>query len=518
MKKQGVIHGAVILTVAGVLVKILGALFKIPLGALLGPEGNGIFSIAYNIYALIFVLATAGLPVAMSKTVAEAEARGQNSKDILKKAILPFGITGALGCAILLAGGKYFGEFMGAVSARYAISAIAPAVFFVSLSAIFRGYFQGLGNMLPTALSEVIEALGKLIFGILFAFLFRDNICFSSAGAAAGITLGALLSMLFLGVSGKRVTSKNKLPCGDGVVRNLLKTAIPITMGASVVSLSNVIDSALIMNILKGSDALRLFGAYNYAATVFNLPGFLVTTLGISLVPKVTASAVLGKYKETSKLCNTSMRFMVSMSAAAAGGLFALSEPILSLLYHGVEYDAILVSSRLLAIMAFAVPTLALSSLSASLLQATNDARKPMYAMAIGAAVKVFFNFLLVGRPETGIYGAAISTVICYGVTCGINLFFLGKKRELDIAFSRILIAPALSGVLPTLSSKFVFSCILPKSGNLTALIVAIGCSVLLWIACIMLFKVLTPVDIKRLFNQKGITFFSKNNKKIKKL
>jgi len=520
VKKQGVFHGAVVLAVAGFIVKVLGALFKIPLGAMLGPEGNGIFSIAHNIYALIFVIATAGIPVAMSKIVAEVEAKGENSKIVFKKALILFAVMGLTLAAVLFLGAKPFASLMGAESAERAIQTFAPAIFFVSIAALIRGYFQGFSNMIPTAVSEIIEAASKLVFGIgALYFLIKkgSGVQTLAAGAIVGVTAGTAISTLYLLAKSRRNLSKNTLQPEKGVVARLVKTALPITMGAAVVSLSNVIDSGIVMNILKRvgvspDRALWFFGSYNYATTVFNLPGFLITTLGISLIPTVSGACVLGKYKEMSSLCENAMKLMLSLACAAAGGLFALSEPILILLYGGVDSDAIELSANLLKILALAVPTLALSSLSAALLQGLGDVRKPMYSMCVGAACKVFFNFLLVSIPNVGIYGAAASTVICYGITCVMNLCFLSKKRRIALCFSRILFFPTLAGIFPTLSAKFIFSHLLPQMGSLGAIIVTVVCSLLLWGVCIMLFGVVRKVDINRLFNRKGITFFSKNH------
>ena len=524
MKKQGVIHGALILACSGFAVKVLGALFKIPIGSLLGPEGNGIFSIAYNIYALIFVIATAGLPVAMSKVVAEVEAKGISSRAILKKSALIFGGFGLALGAILFFGASFFAELMGAESAAPAISTIAPAIFFVSIASLLRGYFQGFSNMIPTAVSEIIEAASKLVFGVGALFLLIESGAGKEAlasGAIAGVTIGTAISMVYLLIKSRRRLSGNRLTPGKDTVSRLIRTAIPITLGAAVVSLSNVIDSGAVMNILTRTGmtdgrALWFFGSYNYATTVFNLPGFLITTLGISLIPTLSGANALGKYKEMSSLCGNVLKLMVSLSCAAAGGLFVLSEPILRILYGGAGKEAVAVSAQLLKILALSVPALALSSLCAALLQAVGDVKKPMYGVCIGAACKVFFNFLLIGKA--GIYGAAISTVICYGITCVINLCFLVKKRELSPELSRILVLPAISGIIPAISAGMIYKQLAPHMGSISLVAITVICSILIWVMCTILFKVVILVDIKRLFNQKDITFFSKNNKKIKKL
>ncbi len=507
--KKGIAQGAMVLSLGGIIVKVIGALFKIPLGALLGPEGNGIFSIAYNIYALLFVIATAGIPVAMSKTVAEAGAKGQDVRCLLKRALPAVSAVGFALSLVLFFGADFFAGAIGANSAGGAIRVIAPAIFFVSISALFRGYFQGLGDMLPTAVSEIIEAVSKLVFGLICVLLLLKSGREAprlAAGAVVGITLGAAFSAAYLLLKRKGETPGTAPE--DKIVARLFKTALPITLGATVVSLSNVIDSGLIVNLLTKSGvgaekAIWLFGAYNYSATVFNLPSVLVTTLGISLIPALTRAKVVGEYSRLSKTVCVALKLAVAVSAAAAGGLFVLGTPVINLLYSGAGRAAVEISGKMLTLLSLAIPALTMSSLTGSVLQAMGDVRTPMYSVAIGAVAKVFFNFLLIGRPQIGIYGACISTLICYTVICGLNILALCKKREISLPFAGILFAPLLSGVITGAGAKWIFGTFEPILGTNATLIPAILCGVLLWVVCIMLFRITTKCDIKLLFVQK---------------
>ena len=257
-KKQGLMHGAMILAVAGMIVKVIGALFKIPLGAVLGPEGMANFSIAYNIYALLFVLSTAGVPVAVSKMIAEECAlhRYGEVRGIFRVSLMAFAVIGGVASLALFLGADFFAQIMGSAVARDAIRAIAPAIFFVSIASICRGYYQGHSNMIPTAFSEVIEALGKLAIGLSAAFWLSKNGYPShivAAGAVLGVSVGALASALFLLFRRRKENGRCEAArAGRRVIlKRLLSTAIPITIGASIISLTNVIDSAIVMNLLQ---------------------------------------------------------------------------------------------------------------------------------------------------------------------------------------------------------------------------------------------------------------------------
>ena len=199
-KKQSFVQGAFILVVAALLVKFIGFFFKIPLTFLIKDDGMGLFNSAYQIYTIMFVVATAGFPTAISKMVAESLAlnRRQEADRVFKVAICILAVIGVLGSLFLFFGAEGIAGWIKNTRSIMAIRAIAPAVLCVSFMAVFRGYFQGRQNMYPTAISEVTEALGKLIFGYLFAWMFQESVIKASAGAVFGVTMGTVLGFFAL--------------------------------------------------------------------------------------------------------------------------------------------------------------------------------------------------------------------------------------------------------------------------------------------------------------------------------
>lgn len=515
MRKQGIAHGAIILAVASVLVKVIGAVFKIPIGAILGPEGMASFSIAYNIYALMFVIATAGIPVAVSKMVAER----QESKNKILNTILPcVAIFGLIVSAVLFSFAGTFAKIMGSIYAKEAICAISPAIFFVSIASVLRGYHQGNSNMLPTALSEVIEALGKLAFGLATALILLRRGAEShtiAAGAVVGVSIGAMISAFFLLVYKRnKVLSEKALQSKRSIIKVLLKNAIPITLGASVTSLSNVIDSALIMQLLQKAGfgverAMWLFGSYNYATAIFNLPNVVVTTLGISLIPSIASARGRGKSDELNNTIEASLKIALSLAFAAAFGLFALGIEVMFFLYGGsVEKEAIIVAGKILAILSLSIPLLTMSSLSSSILQALGDVKTPMYSMLFGAVIKILFNLILVSSSSINIYGACISTFFSYAFTTINNVYAMSRRKDVKLSYLRIFSKPLFSGLLTGVTAKSIMYISSVFISTKLSLVFSIIGGAFVCLLMIFLLKTVTKGDKTLLFLQKSITIF----------
>ncbi len=467
-RKQSFLHGAAILTAAGIIVKIIGAFYKIPLGAILGPVGTANFSIAYSIYALLFVISTAGLPSAVSKMISEACSRGDyaRSERIYKSALGAFSLIGAAGFVIMFVFAEQIGNFMGSKDSAAAIRAISPAVMLVSVSSISRGYFQGRLNMYPTAVSEIIEALGKLVFGISAAWYmkksgFGDSAV--SAGAVLGVSIGALMSavyFLFLRDRRKRAYTREKSG-SMRILKELLSLAVPISAGAAVISLTNVIDSALVMNLLKHigfseNETKWLFGAYNYSLNLFNLPSAVVTCVGTTLIPAVSGAFAKKEYRLLDSTVNSALKTGMIFSFAAAGGMCALSNGILSLLYGNfVEEQCINTSALLLSILTAAIPFLSFSTLTNSVHQSLGRVFVPVASILVGGAVKLLSNIILISCADINIYGTAISTVLSYLAIAVSNSLQLRKYDFLDIDYEQVFIKPLIVGGV-TFCASFV--------------------------------------------------------------
>lgn len=525
-EKQSFLHGAAVLAISGVAVKILGALFKIPIGGILKPEGMAIFSIAYNIYALLFVLSTAGVPVAVSKMIAHTHAigRGWESERIHRISLAFFSAIGAGASAVMYIGAEKFAEMMSGVGSAAAIRAVAPAVLFVSVSAVSRGYYQGLSDMYPTAKSQFLEALGKLIIGFGAAWILNKSgfgPSIVAAGAVFGVSAGALFSMLYLAIIGRRRKKKEKKPklaaprSTKKIIAELISLSVPITLGAAVISLTNVIDSALVMKLLKqigyaDRESMWLYGAYSYACNLFNLPSAVITTLGVSLIPEISAAHARGDIGKLGATSQSAVRMAMLAALPSAAGLFALAEPIMYLLYGGsIDRDAIAMSGKLLAYLAVAVPAMGTVSVTNAIHQACGNVKLPVISMLCGAVIKLVSNYFLVSIPQINIKGAAIGTILCYTVIAIINCAAFAKLN-IRISFIKTYFKPAILALVTGFAACGTFFAFAGGEFAKIGVVISIFAGLLVCGLCALLIGVLGEEERKNVFKGGKISKFLK--------
>ena len=439
--KKVFFSGVLLLSFSTLLVKIIGLLYKIPMLSYLGSEGMGYFHSAYELYALFCIIATAGLPVALSVLISEALAKGREAAvtRIYRVATGIFLGIGALGTIVMWAGADLFCYWIRSESARACVVAIAPTLFFVCFSSAVRGYFQGFQRMLPTAVSQLIEAIGKLVFGLLFAHLalYRGaDTAHVAAAAGWGLTLGSALSTLYLFIEkarfhpfekGKPIT---EVPLHhSGVWRRLMALAVPMTLGASLVSLTKLVDMAMILRRLQAigyteSMANEAYGSYTtLALSVYGLLPTLLNSVFLPLVPMLTSAIASKDREKQTQMVETSYRLTAFFAMPASLGLSAFSEPILRLLFSN-EPEAVAVAAPLLSMLGASVFLSCMISASNSVLHAYQVVNRPILALLVGAAVKVVVAYWLIGLESVGLMGAPISTLLCNATVVLMNLFF----------------------------------------------------------------------------------------------
>ncbi len=483
IKKQSFMEGAAVLVVAHLVVKVIGACFKIPLANILQETGMAYFTRAYNLYAALFVMATAGLPVAVSKMVSESLAK-QNfaeSKKILKAAVALLTIIGAIGTCVLFFGARSFavGAF-NSPGSYLSIIAISPAILFISILSAFRGYFQGHSNMVPTAYSEVLEAVSKLVIGLLGAyFLMSVSSEVAAAGAISGVTLGGLLALLLLvffylkNKNGAPLTNATEASSSKKIFVRLLTIAIPITIGAAVMSLTNVIDTFMISNRLSAitidenifktlteffgvsADKVRIgenissgaadvmYGSYSgYAMSLFNLPPSIVTSISMSIVPAISAALAIKNHTQAKLLTESSIRITTMFALPCAIGMSVLSAPILIALYNNSR------AQDTLALLSLAIIFVCIVSVTTAILQAAGHVFIPVRNMLIGGAFKIVSNYILIAIPEINIGGAPISTFCCYLIIASLNIISIIKIIKPKFNLKDFVVKPLVSAVI----------------------------------------------------------------------
>lgn len=446
-KKQNFIQGAVILMIASLVVKVIGAFFQIPLQNMIGGEKSpafGLFSAAYRIYTAMLVISTVGLPAALSKMVAEATACGRERevRRIVRVAGGIFVPFGALCTVVLFFGADTFAGWIKNPDARLAVMAIAPSVLMVAILSVFRGYYQGRSNMVPTAVSQVIEALGKLVVGLGLAFYAKQQGMDDPVVAALtvlGVTLGEVVAagymILQAAVTRRRAESVHLLSDAVRPTRELAKTllslSIPITISSAVMSLTDLIDVALIAARLQSpavgmtaEAATTAYGIYTGTVNFFNLPQTLITALAVSVLPTIASARASQNFTKVSKTLSTALRLTMIITLPAGAGFLLLSGPILRMFY---SVGTAAQGGPLMAMLGFAVPAVALVAITNATLQAFGRIDLPLISMFLGAVVKMLGDYYLIGNPAFGILGAPISTAVCYWLIALLNLFHIRR-------------------------------------------------------------------------------------------
>ncbi len=509
-KKQNVLNGAIILVVATALVKIIGAIYKIPLTGIIGSLGRGYFASAYNIYTPIYAISMAGLPVAVSTIVSRNAALGKyrDVKQVLKITAPLFFALGLLGTGILLLASKPYVNSVGSPLALYSVLAIAPSVLFCCIMSTYRGYYEGLRNMYPTAISQVIESLGKLVFGLSLSYAVIDYankqieltgsvfgqviesegdkaIVYAVAAAAAilGVTLGTVIGAIFTilrhkikkdGITKEMIEASPLASPKKTTLKEIISISVPAAISSLVLNVTNFIDTWMIQNRLesvveKSYDTIMelygesinaagvakeyihtfLYGAYDTTLDFKNLVPTVLMTLGVSAIPIVSAAVAKKDYNAVGSTVNTVFRTTMLIALPAGAGFFALAEPILTVFYNGTENQSgIAVAAPVLALYGLILPLLTVSSPLTNMLQAIGRADVPAKALALGCVFKVGINYLLIGIPEINIKGAVFGTACFYIVCISYNYSVLKKATGIRLDIKTVIIKPLISAVL----------------------------------------------------------------------
>ncbi len=446
-KRSSFLSGVSVLTLSALIVKVIGLFYRIPLLNYLGTEGMGYFNTAYELYALFCVISTAGLPVAMSVLISafEAEGRRGNARRVYRVSLLLFTGIGLVGTSLLWGLSEPFAKLLGNPLSAACMRAIAPTVLLICLSSAFRGYFQGRRNMLPTALSQVIEAGGKLFLGLIFAAYARGtgaDLPATAAYAVLGLTVGTALSVLYLLIH-KRMADRREdmdlLPAdaatlSGSILRPLLATAIPVTMSAGVISLTKCVDLALILRRLQAvgyttAEANALYGCYStLAVPVFNILPSLTTSVALSAVPALSAALQKGKdgQAELRRTASSALGLTLLIAVPASFGIAVFSEDVLSLLFAG-QPAAVAQAAPWLSCLGLSVPAACLVTVTGAMLQAAGKANRPIISMLLGVGCKTALAYILLGIEGWGMAGAPFSSLICDTVIVAVNLYFIAR-------------------------------------------------------------------------------------------
>ena len=508
--------GVVALTIANILVKVIGVFFKIPLQHSIGDEGMGYFNSAYTIYTLFFMISTAGLPVAVSILVSQSRAKGnlRRVRRIFRLVLATFLVIGTVGMLLMFFGARAFAGLIKNEASYYCIMAIAPTIFFICASSALRGYFQGFQRMYPTSVSEVIEAIGKVLIGILaakFALSRGYPLPVVAAYAIVGVTVGVALGMLYMILSKLICERKGKLtllaPVDDDaevesrrvLLGQLLKIALPIALTASVSSLTSMLDLGIMMRRLQSSglmnaeEANAFYGNYTtLAVPMFNLPPVLIYPISYSIVPLLSSLFAAGNRGRAKQVIESALRFSAMLAIPCALGLSALAGPILRLLYSD---ESSATAAPMLSILAIAVFFVGMLAVTNAVLQACGKAHLPVVSMVAGGAVKLVSSYILIG--EIGTAGTPVSTVLCYVTAVVINMIFVIKYTGIMPSVVKTYVRPLFASALGIACACLVYRVLSERvlGGDLSTL-VSICIAVLIYLPAVFLLRCITEDDV----------------------
>lgn len=510
-KKQNFLQGTALLALATAIVKVIGALYKIPLNAIIGEQGFGYFNTAYDIYNVLLMISTAGLPVAMSRMISQASSLGHYNqvRRIYRTArgiFLALGIAGSLLMTLFC---RQLARFQNQPDAWAAIGCLGPSVLLICVMSTYRGFFQGQSNMIPTSISQVLEAATKLIVGMIAALALlkmTNSVPLAAGGAILGVTVSCLVSSFYLFACFRKSfaslpqTREEPRPYAD-TAKGLLIIAIPITIGSAGLQLLTMLETKIYMGQLLGlgysqaaADTMR--GIYGMTLTIFNMPCAFITPITISIIPAITAQLTLCNDAEAKATEESAARITGLISMPCAFGLGLLAEPVTALLgrYSG---ENLALATTLMAILGFSIMFNAVVLMTTAIMQAHGHAGRPVINMLLGGVLKLAAVFILTGNPNIGIVGTPVGTLLCYIAIAALNLYSIRTLLEHPPAILRNLARPFFASLIMGI---FVYGTLLVlKTLGLTSrlmlCVLPIAVGIIIYLLAAVKLKVVTRED-----------------------
>lgn len=549
--RQTILQGAIILTASTLIVKVIGAMFKIPLANILGGVGMSYFVSAYDVLIPIYSITVTGLGVAVSRMVSECVGARGSTDDVLKTARTMFLWVGLFSSALLFFGAAPLTGLIGNPAARLSVRCIAPSVLFSCLSAAYRGFFQGKHNMLPTARSQVIEAVAKMMTGILLAWLVYSGLTvaaaagklnwqgtaqeiqlrilrYSAAGAVLGVSFSTLCGLVFIRRQYRCFAAcKTVGRFSKADAKRLWRIALPIALTSLCANLTTVIDLSSVMNCLKSavshgnaeilqmyaghippevtSDVLPeyLYGSYSgLAVSIFNLVPAVTAGIGMSAVPAISESCSKGNESGVKRSIQSVMATTAAVAFPAGLGIFTFSKEILAFLYPNQLMEAAIVAPTLRIMGAVSV-LISFAGVFNNILQASGMEKTPLLALLIGGIIKMVTNFILVSRPDINIHGVAYGSLLCYSFIVlydALRWHFSGRP----FASAAVLLKPMLSAAACCAVARTVYTLLQTSLGNAFSLLLSIAAGGIIYILALFLLKFIKSAEICLAFSGKN--------------
>lgn len=421
--KSGFIKGAAWIAFGGFAAKLIGALYRIPLTNLIGGQGIGLYQLVYPVYCLLLTVSATGIPASIAKLTAERIGRGVSDRAVFKTAMGLFLVIGGVGTLLMALLALPIAKAQGSDEVLFGYYALAPSVFLVSGISVFRGYFQGRNRMAPTAVSEIVEQLVKVAFGLLFAYLYRDNVPKAVTLMLLAVSLSEGAALLMMACIYKK-SKKGKKSKEKVLKREILALSVPVTFSAMLLPLSSLIDSVLAPRLLGvyAAAPVSLFGLFSGGAiTIINLPVSICYGIAAASVPAI-ASLPIGK--ERRKRILFSLFITAAVALPSALGLYLFASPVANIIFRSLQKEELSTLIRLVKILSVSALTLSCAQTLSACLTAQGKPKLAALSMLIAVTIKTAVYVLLLQKPEISVFGLAHATNLCYLVAFLLNLLY----------------------------------------------------------------------------------------------
>lgn len=511
-----VVQGSV-LAVASMIARVIGMLYRIPLTNIIGDEGNGYYSCAFEVYSLMLLISSYSLPTAVAKMVSERLARGEvkNARRVYREAMVFAVIMGLIASGIVFVGADWIAtDLMRNPLSAIALRVLGPTILIVAVMGVFRGYFQGMGTMMPTAISQILEQIVNAIISVAAAYyLFRYGktigdilyqedygAAYGAAGGTLGTGVGAfagLLFLMFVGLLFRAVYKRQvkhdhntHVESYSAMFKPMILIILPVLLSTTVYNISGIIDQAIFYRLMEKKEIenyVELWGIYSGKYKVLiNVPIALASAVTSSLIPSMTAALQKRSRKLVNNKINVAMRFVMLLSIPCAVGLAILASPLLQMLFN----DNSALPATLLQVGAVAVIFYAMSTLTNGILQGLNRMNVPVINAVIALILHVVCLYLMIDVFNLGLYAVVYANIFFSVVMCILNAVGIWRtvryKQEVVKTFMIPVIASGIMGVA-AFGSYRIFMAVI--SSNRIAVVCAVVVAVIVYAVAILLLK-----------------------------
>lgn len=523
-----------ILAAAGIIVRLIGMLYRIPLANYIGDEGNGYYSAAYNIYSILLILSSYSLPVAVSKMVSARLAKNQyrSSMKILKAALFYATIVGGAGFGALWFGAGFFADKVIKMPfSAYALRVLAPTIWIMAYLGVLRGFFQGHSTMVPTAVSQIFEQIVNAVVSLLAAkTLFelgtKSNLvygsteysfAFGAAGGALGTGAGAftaflmfmILMLIYRPVIRRQMKREPSGPVESygNITYILFFTVVPIIISSGLYNSSTVVDNVLFGQVMTSLGEEEMIAAHwgVYSGKyhlLFNIPVAVANSLSSSLIPSLSRAVAERNREQVLKRISSAIRFSMIIAIPSAVGLTVLAAPISNLLFPGKDNGMLI---RMTLLGSSAVVVYSLSTVTNAVLQGINRMKVPIRNAAISLVIHSVILYMMLRVFHMGIYGVLYANILFALIICILNARAIARYKRYRQEVKKTFVIPMAASAVMGAVAYGIYRLCFPAMGNLMSTMISILAAVMVYFVLLIKLK---GVDAQELRGMPGGTRF----------